>query len=122
MAFQSEIINSVKGPSIIRVADVGTATIALVDLRATPNTETVANASIKRVTWSTNGSIQITRNSIPILMLHNAGEMRFDDFGYSLANNSNQSIAITVNTGGSLVMEVSKTATYNVDPYTGQTV
>ena len=122
MAFQSEIINSVKGPSIIRVADVGTATIALVDLRATPNTETVSNASIKRVTWSTNGNIQITRNSIPILMLHNSGEMRFDDFGYSLANNSNQSIVITVNTGGSLVMEVSKTATYNVDPYTGQTV
>ena len=122
MAFQSEIINSVKGPSIIRVADVGTATIALTDLRATPNTETVSNASIKRVTWSTNGNIQITRNSIPILMLHNAGEMRFDDFGYSLANNSNQSIVITVITGGSLVMEVSKTATYNVDPYTGQTV
>ena len=48
--------------------------------------------------------------------------MRFDDFGYSLANNSNQSIVITVITGGSLVMEVSKTATYNVDPYTGQTV
>ena len=41
MAFQSEIINSVKGPSIIRVADVGTATIALTDLRATPNTEQV---------------------------------------------------------------------------------
>ena len=112
MAFQSEIINSVKGPSIIRVADVGTATIALTDLRASPNTETVANASIKRVTWSTNGNITIVRNSVPMLTLHNAGSMLLDDFNYSIANNANQSIVVTVTTGGSLVMEVSKDATY----------
>ena len=119
MAFQSEITNSLRGSSIIRVADPGTVTIALTDLRANPTTETVSAVSIKRVMWSTNGAIQIARNSQPILQLHNAGEMRFDESGYSIANNSGQSIVITVQAGGCLVMEVTKSATYNVDPYTG---
>ena len=78
-----EITNSMRGGSVIRVADPGTATITLNDLRANAYTETVTAANIRRVTWSTNGSISIVRNSVPILMLHNAGEMRFDDFGYA---------------------------------------
>lgn len=119
MAFQSEILNTLRGTTIIRVADVGSITVALTDLRASPNTENVSSADIKRVFWSTNGAIRITRNSVPILMLHSAGDMRLDDLGYSVANNNNQSITIEVITGGSLVMEVSKVATYNVDPYTG---
>ena len=122
MAFQSEILNTLRGTSIIRVADVGTITVALTDLRANAYTETVSEADIKRVYWSTNGAIRITRNSIPILMLHSAGEMRLDDLGYSISNNNTQSITIEVITGGSLVMEVSKRATYNVDPYTGDTI
>jgi hypothetical protein len=122
MAFQSEITNTLRGPSIIRVADVGTATIALTDLRAKPNTETVSSFDIKRVTWSTNGNIRIVRNGQSILELHNAGEMRFDDFGHSIANSSACTMTIVVTTGGSLVMEVSKQATYNVDPYTGETI
>jgi hypothetical protein len=45
--------------------------------------------------------------------------MDFADFAHSLANNNTQSIVVTINTGGSFIMEVSKVATYNVDPYTG---
>ena len=119
MAFQSEITNSLRGTSVVRVADPGTVTIALNDLRANPTTETVSAVNIKRVLWSTNGAIQIARNSQPILQLHNAGEMRFDESGYSIANNNTQSIVITVQSGGCLVMELSKTATYNVAPDTG---
>jgi hypothetical protein len=122
MAFQSEITNTLRGPSIIRVAEPGTATITLNDLRANPTTETVSSFDIKRVTWSTNGDIQIVRNGATILSLHNAGEMRFDDFGHSIAKNSACSMSIIVASGGSLVMEVSKQATYNVDPYTGETI
>jgi hypothetical protein len=120
MAF--EILNTLRGTSIVRVADVGSVTVTLNDLRANATTETVTEADIKRVYWSTNGAIRITRNSIPILMLHNAGEMRLDESGYSIANNNTQSITIEVITGGSLVMEVSKRASYNVDPYTGYTI
>jgi hypothetical protein len=122
MAFQSEILNTLRGTSIIRVADTGNVTVALTDLRANAYTETVTEADIKRVYWSTNGAIRITRNGVPALMLHNAGEMRLDDLGYALSNNNTQTIMIEVITGGSLVMEVSKRATYNVDPYTGDTI
>lgn len=122
MAFQSEILNTLRGTSVIRVADAGSVTITLNDLRANATTETVTEADIKRVYWSTNGAIRITRNSIPILMLHTSGEMRLDESGYSIANNNTQSITIEVITGGSLVMEVSKRASYNVDPYTGYSI
>ena len=122
MAFQTEILNTLRGTSVIRVADAGSVTITLNDLRANATTETVSEADIKRVYWSTNGAIRITRNSIPILMLHTSGEMRLDESGYSISNNNTQSITIEVITGGSLVMEVSKRASYNVDPYTGYSI
>ena len=48
--------------------------------------------------------------------------MDFADFAHSIANNNNQSIVATITTGGTLIMEVSKFATYNVDPYTGVTI
>jgi len=117
MAFQ--VYNTLRGTSIITGCDSGSATITLNDLRANTTTETVSSADIRRVTWSTNGSITVSRSGFPILALHNAGEMRFDESGYSIANNNTQSIVITVQTGGCLVMELSKTATYNVAPDTG---
>jgi hypothetical protein len=114
-----EIINSIKNVSIIRVVDTGTATITLNNLRANATIETVTSANIKRLVWSTNGSIQITRGGVPMLSLHNSGEMRLSDFGYSIANNNTQNIVVTINTGGSIVLEVTKSATYNVAPDTG---
>jgi len=38
------------------------------------------------------------------------------------ANTASGNLQIQIVTGGSIVMEVSKTATYNVDPYTGITI
>ena len=117
-----EITNSLRGTSVIRGVDAGTYTIALNDLRANATIETVTAADIKRIMWSTNGSITIIRNGVPQVALHTGGVMDFADFAYSLANNNNQSIVVTITTGGSFVMEVSKVATYNVDPYTGVTI
>lgn len=117
MAFNSEITNTKRGSSIIRAVDAGTVTVSLNDLRAFPTNETIAFADIKRVTWSTNGNISIVRNGIKQLVLYNTGEMRFDDFSHTLANNNTQSIVITIASGGSIVMEVSKAANYNVDVY-----
>ena len=120
MAFQ--IFNTLRGSSIITGCDPGTATIALTDLRANATTETVSAADIRRISWSTNGSITLSRNGFPLLALHSAGEMRFDDFGYAIANNNTSSLVITVVTGGSIIVELSKQATFNVDPNTGQTL
>ena len=113
MAF--EITNTNRSSSIIRVNDAGTTTVYLANLSSGAN-ETITSANIRKVAWSTNGSIQIVRNSVPILQLHNAGVIQFDELNHVIANNNTQSIVITVNTGGSLVMEVTKEATYATAP------
>ena len=106
-----EITNTQRSASIIRVVDAGTTTVSLANLAFDAN-ETVSSANIRRLTWSTNGNIQIIRNSVPVLMLHNSGTMMIDELNHSVANNSGSSIVITINTGGSMVMEVTKVATY----------
>jgi hypothetical protein len=111
-----ELKNTQRSSSILRCVDPGTYTINLQDFAANTTNigETINSSAIKRVTWSTNGSISITRNALPLLALHNAGEMRFDEYGHSVANNSTSNLAITITTGGSLVMEITKDTSYNV--------
>lgn len=112
-----EIINARRGTSIIRADAPGTYTIELSALSTNTSIETVTDASIKRLNWSSNGYITIGRGATPnnMLSLYNSGEMRFDDFGYSMANGSTGNIVVTIATGGSVVMEVSKVATYSTD-------
>lgn len=110
-----EITNSVRGPSIIRVVDPGTVTVNIANLAVNSN-ETVTGASIKRVLWSTNGAITIVRNAVPVLQLHNAGDMVLSEVGYSIANTTTGTIGITIATGGTAILEVTKTATYTTDP------
>lgn len=49
-----------------------------------------------------------------MLALHSAGEMRLDEYGHSIANNSTANLVVTITTGGSLVMEITKDTSYNV--------
>ena len=111
--------NTLRGTSIIRIEGAGTYSFSNNDLRASPNTESVTSFDIKRLNWSTNGNIQIHRNSANIASLHTAGEVRLDDWGYSISTNRTANANVTIVTGGTLFIEVSKEATYNVDPYTG---
>jgi hypothetical protein len=108
-----EITNSPRSTSIIRVVDPGTVTVNIANLSVNSN-ETITGATIKRVMWSTNGSISIARNSnsTPTLALHGSGDMRFDDYGHTIANTSTGTILITIVTGGTAIIEVSKTAEY----------
>ena len=117
-----EIINTTRGSSIVRVVDVSTANLALTQFRASPNTETVSALSIRKLNWSTNGSIEITRDGAQLFKFSGSGEMRLDDYGHSVANTASGNLAVQIFTGGCIVIEVSKTATYNVDPFTGQTI
>lgn len=112
-----EITNSLRSASIIRVVDAGTANITLANLAKDAN-ETVTSATIKRVMWSTNGSISITRDGVPILALHNSGDLRPSESGHVIANNSTANIAVTIVTGGSAIVELSKETTYTT-PLTG---
>jgi hypothetical protein len=117
-----EINNTLRGTSVIRVEGIGTYPINLTDLRANATTETVSAFDIKRLYWSTNGNIMIVRNGNNIVTLHNTGEMRVDDLGYVFSNNRTSGANVIVTTGGTLIMELGKEATYNVDPYTGYAI
>ena len=108
MAF--EYINTNRSSSIARIVDAGT-TIALANLSSGAN-ETVTAANIRKIAWSTNGNIQIVRNGVPIVMLHNTGTLEFDLLNTTLANNNTQPIVVTINTGGFVVLELTKEATY----------
>lgn len=108
-----EITNSLRSSSVIRFVEPGTYTVQLANLSSNISTEVVNSASIKRLLWSTNGNISITRNSVKIADLYHSGEMVFTELGHSVANNSTSSIVVTVTTGGTLFMEVTKDTTYN---------
>jgi hypothetical protein len=112
-----EITNSLRSASVIRVEGIGTYYANLTSLAADSN-EVVSAANIKRINWTTNGNIQIVRNGNNIATLHNAGEIRCDEWGYSIANNNTSNVVITVVTGGTVFLEVSKIATYTT-PLTG---
>jgi len=116
-----EITNKKRSVSVIRVEGISANTVYLANLSAGAD-ETVTAATIKRILWSTGGTVNITRNSNSICTLYGSGEMRFDDFAFSLQSNNASSMVITITTGGSFVMEVSKQTSYNVDPYTGVSI
>ena len=118
----SKITNSTRGSSVIQVTGADTLTVNVATGLSTSATEIVTDAHIKRVLWSTNGSITIVRNSEKVLELFGGGDMRFSDYGYSITSNSTSDIVITVASGGTLVLEVAKVATYTVDPDTGRTL
>jgi len=113
-----EITNTKRGTSIIRADSPATYTIQLSDLSTNTSIETVTSASIRRITWSTNGYITIARTGGPqVLSLYNTGDMKFDEFGYAVANTPTANIVCTIATGGSIILEVSKNITYTSDVY-----
>jgi len=100
------ITNKPYGPSVITVVGAGTHTIPLASLGT--GDETISSANIKRIHWSTNNNISITRNSVKVLALHNNGIMNFDELGHSVANNNTGNIVVTINGAGSLTMQMTK--------------
>jgi hypothetical protein len=112
-----EITNSLRSSSLIRVEGAGTYYANLSSL-AVDNNEVISSANIRRINWSTNGNIQVVRNGNNVVTLHNAGEIKLDEWGHSIANNNTSNVVITVVTGGTLFLEVTKVATYTT-PLTG---
>ncbi len=112
-----EVVNSLRGTSVIRVVDPGTYTITLANLSTNTQLETVTSANIKRIQWSSNGYISIGRGATPtpMLALSQSGDMYFDELGYSVANTNTGNVVVTVVTGGSCVIELSKQATYSTN-------
>jgi hypothetical protein len=115
MAF--EITNSLRSASIIRVTGASSANIQLANLSTSAN-ETVTSASIKRVMWSTGGTVSIERGGETILTLYGSGDLRPSESGHVIANNSTSYMNVSITTGGTAIIEVTKEATY-ATPLTG---
>ena len=112
-----EITNSLRSSSLIRVEGIGTYYANLTSLAVDSN-EVITSANIRRINWSTNGNIQIVRNGNNVTTLHNTGEVKLDEWGHTLANNNTSNVVITVVSGGTVLLEVTKSATYTT-PLTG---
>jgi hypothetical protein len=114
-----EVSNTRRISSFIRAEGAGTYTITLANLSTNTSLETVSSAAIKKLNWTANstGSITIARGATPntVLSLYGNGELKLDEYGHSVANGATGNIVVTVAGAGSLVMEVSKVATYSSD-------
>ena len=112
MAISTEITKKLRGPTTLRTVGISTANINT--LASIQNTsESLSDITIKRCSWSTNGNILITKGPNALLELHGQGQIDFDTDFSAIANNSNNCLYVTVVTGGSVLLELGKVATYD---------
>jgi hypothetical protein len=112
-----EIVNTLRSSSIIRVTGASFANVQLANLSTSAN-ETVTSASIKRVMWSTGGTVSVERGGETILTLYGSGDLKPSESGHVIANNSTSYMNVSITTGGTAIIEVTKEATYGT-PLTG---
>ena len=114
-----EVSNTLRNSSFVRAEGAGTYTITLANLSSNSALETVSSAAVKKLSWTanTNGSVTIARGATPntMLSLYGNGEIKLDEYGHSIANGATGNIVVTIAGAGSLIMEVSKVATYSQD-------
>lgn len=103
---------------VINLADIAANTT--VALSGATSEETVTNATISRVFWSTanTGYWKISRGAVSTLELGGSGFWNLVEAGMSVANTSTGNVGIDLvgTTNGSLVLELSKEATYSPAP------
>lgn len=68
--------------------------------------ETLTGANITKISWATNGMIEVIRGTTVIVRLHNSGE--WDLSGIPLTANSAATINLNFTSSGSIVIEASK--------------
>jgi len=111
-------VNGATSGLVINLANVAANTI--VSTSGALSEETVTSATIARVFWSTanTGYWKISRNSNSILELGGSGFWNLNEAGMSVANTATGNLGIDLvgTTNGSLVIELSKDATYSPDP------
>jgi hypothetical protein len=114
-----EIVNNKRSKSVIRVVG-NTATPINLTTLAAGSDETVTNASITHVTAQSDGAWKVYRgdstSGVLVIDLTGAGNTDWPlaQYDIAIANSSSSNIFVTNSgTGGTLILTVSKTATYN---------
>lgn len=114
-----EIVNSLRSKSLVRIVGNTATTITLSEL-AKDNRETVTGAEFAQVSGVTDGVWRVYRgndtNGVLLLELPSFSNFIFYEFDISLSNSATSNIHVT-NSGtcGTLIMQLSKQATYSVD-------
>jgi hypothetical protein len=114
-----EIVNNKRSKSVVRVVG-NTATPINLSTLSAASDETVTAASITHVTAQSDGAWKIYRgdNTSGVLVIDLTGAGNTDwplaQYDITIANNATSNIFVTNSgTGGTLILTVSKTATYN---------
>lgn len=119
------ISNSKRSKSVIKITGNTATRINLEQLSTNTTTELVSSAEIAHVTSSTDGKWVIYRGNDatgePVLVLFGENEIPLAQFDVTVAGANTTSNLYVTNTGtdGTLILTLSKTATYTVDPDTG---
>ena len=111
-------VNGATSGLVINLANVASNTT--VSLTGAVSEEIVTSATITRVFWSTanTGYWKISRGATSVLELGGSGFWNLVEAGMSVANTSTGNVGIDLvgTTNGSLVLELTKDATYSPDP------
>lgn len=115
-----EIVNAKRSKSTITVIGNTATRIDLSQLSTNTQTETITSASIGAVASSTDGFWKIYRGNDAtgtlVLDLKDNNYLPFTQTDIAIANSATSNIYVTNSgTGGTLILQVSKTATYSTD-------
>lgn len=122
------ITNSKRSKSVIRITGNTATRINLNQLSTNTTTELVANAEITHVTSSTDGKWIVYRGNDatgePVLSLFGENDVPFAQYDVSIAGANTGANLYFTNSGtdGTILIILSKTATYTIDPDTGATI
>ncbi len=122
------ITNSKRSKSVIRITGNTSTRINLSELSTNTTTELVANAEITHVTSSTDGKWIVYRGNDAtgekVLSLFGENDVPFAQYDVSVAGANTGANLFFTNSGtdGTIVIILSKTATYTIDPDTGAVI
>ena len=122
------ITNSKRSKSVISITGNTSTRINLSELSTNTTTELVANAEITHVTSSTDGKWIVYRGNDAtgekVLSLFGENDVPFAQYDVSVAGANTGANLFFTNSGtdGTIVIILSKTATYTIDPDTGATI
>ena len=122
-----DIVNSNRSKSVVRVVGNTATLMTLSQLSSNVSNETITGASISQVFSTSDGTWNVYRGNDAsgtlVMQLHGENVLPLSQSDIAVANNSTANIYVT-NTGtvGTLIIQLSKTATYLRDVDTGQLI
>lgn len=119
-----EIINQKRSKSVIRITGNTDTSVTLNELSTNTDIETVVTASITHISTASDGWVRVYRGDSAagtlVLELYGSNDWPLGMYDIAISNTSSSNIFVTNSgAGGTVLMTLSKYATYSVDADTG---